>query len=71
MDFMHDVLADGSRVRVFTLVDVFSRECVAFEPAPQFKGTDVSRILSEAGERRGGLPPIIQCAPRWTPKTGH
>ena len=29
MDFMHDTLADGRTVRVFTVVDVFSRECVA------------------------------------------
>lgn len=61
MDFMHDVLADGRSIRVFTLVDVFTRECVALEAAPQFKGTDVSRILSEARQQRGGLPPIIQC----------
>jgi putative transposase len=61
MDFMHDVLATGQSVRVFTLVDVCSRECVALEVARSFSGTDVARLLSEAGDRVGGLPPIIQC----------
>ena len=61
MDFMHDVLATGQRVRVFTLVDVYSRECVALEVARSFSGTDVARLLSDAGDRAGTLPPIIQC----------
>lgn len=61
MDFMHDVLATGERVRVFTLVDVYTRDCVALEVARSFSGTDVARILSEAGERCHGLPPVIQC----------
>jgi putative transposase len=29
MDFMHDVLGTGQTVRVFTLIDVFTRECIA------------------------------------------
>jgi hypothetical protein len=33
MDFMHEVLATGQSIRVFTLVDVYSRECVALEAA--------------------------------------
>lgn len=61
MDFMHDTLAGGLTVRVFTLVDVFSRECIALEVARQFKGTDVARILSDAGTARGALPAVIQC----------
>jgi putative transposase len=61
MDFMHDVLATGRPVRVFTLVDVYTRECVALEVARSFSGSDVARILMDAGERCGGLPPIVQC----------
>ncbi|OYV64031.1 MAG: hypothetical protein B7Z72_13840 [Gemmatimonadetes bacterium 21-71-4] len=56
MDFMHDVLATGQTVRVFTLVDVYTRKCVALEIARSFRGSDVARLLSDAGERRGGLP---------------
>jgi putative transposase len=61
MDFMHDTLAGSATVRVFTLGDGFSRECLALEFARQFKGTDVAWILSEAGTARGALPAVIQC----------
>ena len=61
MDFMHDVLATNERVRVFTLIDVYTRECVALEVARSFSGSDVARMLTDAGERCKGLPPVIQC----------
>lgn len=61
MDFMHDVLATGHPVRVFTLIDVYARECVALEAARSFSGADVVRLLSDAGERGGALPAIIPC----------
>jgi transposase InsO family protein len=52
MDFMHDVLATGQQVRVFTLIDVYSRECIALEVARSFSGADVARLLSDAGANR-------------------
>ena len=61
MDFMHDVLATGQHVRVFTLVDVYSRECVALAVAKSFSGADVARLLSDVRDCAGTLPPIIQC----------
>jgi putative transposase len=48
MDFIHDTLADGRTVRILTAIDVFSRECVALEPAATFRGSDVARILGTA-----------------------
>ena len=61
MDFMHDTLAGGHTIRVFTVVDVCTRECVALVAARQFRGTDVAAHLNAAGDARGGLPPIVQC----------
>lgn len=61
MDFMHDTLAGGRAIRVFTLVDVCTRECVALHVAKQFRGTDIAQLLSEAGTGRGGLPAVVQC----------
>ena len=61
MDFMHDTLAGGASVRVFTLIDLFTRECLALEVAPRFTGTDVARVLSAVGDSRGQLPAVIQC----------
>ena len=61
MDFMQDTLADGSTIRLFTLVDVCTRECVALKVAKQFRGTDVARTLSDAADARGGGPSVVQC----------
>jgi putative transposase len=61
MDFMHDVLASGAKVRVFTLIDVWRRECVALRVASKFTGSDVAAILSEVHRTRRALPTVIQC----------
>ena len=60
MDFVHDVLADGRRIRVFTLVDDFSRECLALEVDTSLSGQRVSRIL-EALRQADRLPGTIVC----------
>jgi putative transposase len=60
MDFMHDTLATGAKVRVFTLIDVWRRECLALRIAPRFSGNDVAAILGEVGGGRS-LPAVIQC----------
>jgi putative transposase len=61
MDFMHDVLATGTKVRVFTLIDVWRRECLALRVAPRFTGSDVAAILADVGGERGALPAVVQC----------
>jgi putative transposase len=58
MDFVHDTLADGSLLRVFTLIDSYRRECLAVVPQRRFRGEDVARILSAIGTARG-LPTRI------------
>ncbi len=60
MDFMQDVLADGRTFRVFTLVDTYTRECLALEARPRFRGGEVAAILSEVIAERGA-PAVIQC----------
>lgn len=60
MDFMQDALADGRSFRVLTIVDVFSRECLALEARKGFRGEDVAKILSRLVERHGA-PEAIQC----------
>ena len=60
MDFMADNLADGRKIRLLTIVDNFSRECLALEVAAGFKGTDVAQTLTRiVGER--GKPREIRC----------
>jgi hypothetical protein len=36
MDFMQDTLATGRPVRILTVLDVYTRECVAAIPAEQW-----------------------------------
>jgi len=58
MDFMSDALADGRKLRVLTVLDTFTRECVALEVGGSFRGADVARVLTRAGVQRG-LPTVI------------
>src|SRR5213082_3570935 len=45
MDFVHDQLATGRKLRVLTIVDIFSRFSPALAPRFTFRGTDVVEIL--------------------------
>ena len=59
MDFMSDELFDGRRIRVFTLVDDFTRESLAIEVGQRMTGHDVARVLTRVGTK-GGLPKAIR-----------
>jgi len=58
MDFMSDALADGRKIRVLTVLDTCTRECVALEVATSFRGSDVAQVLTRVGIQRG-LPTTI------------
>ena len=58
MDFIHDVLADGRAIRILSVVDVFSRECVGLRAQTSCRGEDVARVPGEIGRERA-LPPLI------------
>ena len=60
MDFMSDSLAGGQKLRVLTVVDTYTRECLALEAARSFHGADVARILTQLATTRG-LPATIKC----------
>jgi putative transposase len=60
MDFMHDVLADGTKVRLLTVVDSFSRESVALETGCGFTSAQVVEVLRRIVSQRG-TPARIQC----------
>ena len=51
MDFVHDQLATGRKLRVLTIVDTFSRFAPALEPRFSFRGGDVVEVLERLGER--------------------
>jgi len=60
MDFMHDRLSNGRKFRLLTVVDVFTRECVALEIAYGFKSMDVIAALRHAIAKRG-RPQTLRC----------
>ena len=53
MDFISDGLASGQAIRALTVLDHFTRECVAIEVDTSLSGERVARVLSQVGERRG------------------
>jgi len=53
LDFVSDALADGRTLRVLTVVDNFTRECVALEADTSFSGERVTRVLDHVIDRRG------------------
>jgi putative transposase len=58
MDFMHDRLADGRRIKTFNVVDDFTRECLATEVDTSLSGQRVVRVLERLKAERG-LPSCL------------
>jgi putative transposase len=53
MDFVADSLVNGRRIRVLTVVDDFTRECLATEVDTSLPGLRVARVLDQLGAVRG------------------
>ncbi len=53
MDFVSDTLADGRRFRALTVIDEFTRECVAIEVDTSLSGERVTRVLDRIIKQRG------------------
>jgi putative transposase len=60
MDFVADQLFDGRKFRALTLVDNFSRHCIAIRVGQSIKGIDVVRIMEEIKKEQKILPERIQ-----------
>ena len=60
LDFVADQLIDGRRFRALTVVDVYTRECLAIEVGQSLKGSDVVRVLQQISQERGA-PQMLFC----------
>lgn len=60
LDFAADSLATGRRIRVLSVLDVFTRECLALEVDTSFASRRVTRVLERIIAERG-LPQNIRC----------
>jgi putative transposase len=59
MDFVAEALFDGRKLRMLTVVDLYTRECLAIEVGQSLKGEDVVGVLNMI-ERQRGLPRTIK-----------
>lgn len=53
MDFVADQLADGRRFRSLTVVDIYTRECLAMLAAKKMGSQEVSEALGKVRVRWG------------------
>lgn len=53
MDFMHDSLTNGRKIKVLNLMDDFNREALAIEIDSSLSGARVKRVLERVMEWRG------------------
>jgi len=59
MDFMSDQLASGRTIRVFNVVDDFTRQCLAMEVDTSLNGVRVTRVLDGLVARHGHPQRIV------------
>ena len=53
LDFVHDQLASGPKIRLLTVIDVFTRECLAIEVGHRLRGENVAEVLNRLVRFRG------------------
>jgi putative transposase len=60
LDFVHDTAESGRAFRVLSVIDVYTRECLALEVDTGFAGRRVTRVLEQLVEERG-RPLALRC----------
>lgn len=53
MDFVFDQLFNGAKIRFLTVLDIYSRECLAIECGQRLTGEDVVRVMQCVNDIRG------------------
>ena len=78
MDFRSDQMADGRRLRVLPIIDVYTRECLVIDVDTSRSGERVARTLNRLGSRGWPQKIVVDNGPefrgrildRWAYKTG-
>ncbi len=60
LDFVHDAVECGRAIRVLSVVDAYTRECLALEVDTSFASRRVTRVLDAIVAERG-VPQAIRC----------
>ncbi len=58
-DFVHDTCANGQKLKVLTVVDEWTRECLAIEVASSLNASQVITVLEDLFERHGA-PAVLR-----------
>ena len=59
LDFVHDTLQNGRRIRTLNVVDDFTREALVIEVDSSISGTRVARVLDRIAFERGVYPQTL------------
>lgn len=60
LDFVHDQLSNGQKIRALTIIDVYTRECLAIEVGYRLRGENVVEVLNRLVRFRGA-PKALFC----------
>jgi len=60
IDFCHDCTADGRGVKIFSVIDEFTRRCLAIKAERHITGADVVRVLKKLFAQHG-VPQHVRC----------
>ena len=60
LDFVSDKISIRRRFRALTIIDDFSRECIAIEVDCSLKGARVATVLTRNAIARGSFPEILK-----------
>jgi putative transposase len=60
LDFVHDAAESGRKFRALSVIDVYTRECLALEVDTSFASRRVTRVLEQVVAERG-VPAAIRC----------
>jgi putative transposase len=67
MDFMSDTLSEGRKIRLLTVLDLYTRECLAIRVDFRFTGDQVARALEGlVAERRAPAAIRVDNGPEFT-----
>lgn len=60
MDFVADKLFDGRKIRALTIIDNYSRQCIAIHVGQSLKGEDVVAVMDQLKIIHLAVPKRIQ-----------
>ena len=60
-DFCQDRTADGKALKIFSVIDEFTRRCLTIEVQRRITGTDVVAILKSLIKLHGVVPEHVRC----------